>query len=161
MSEASKKTQFKKGQSGNPNGAPEKYNEKYIKKLTKLLKEYTDKTQVPIIKEFLLEYEKELNYIDYDTFYFLYNKHPLLLSAKKRCLAKKEVTLERALMGGANNTGIIFILKQMGWKDNPEANINVTNIVQQEEKKEKFKRFTTEDLEKLNDIFNSVENKEE
>ena len=63
-------------------------------------------------------------------------------------------------MSGVNNTGVIFILKQMGWKDNPETNINIQNVVSTD-KKEKFKRFTTEDLEKLDEIYNSVDIAEE
>lgn len=143
--------EFKKPQAG----APVRYDEKFIEKLIKYIDEYTNSTQVPIMKEFLLNYEKEIDFIDYDTLYYLRQNNERLFKATKRLLTKKEVMLEKGLMAGANNTGIIFILKQMGWKDNPEVNVQIQNTV--EAKKEKFRRLSTEDLEKLDEILSSVD----
>ncbi len=72
---------------------------------------------------------------------------------------KKEVVLEKALMGGGNNTAFIFQLKQLGWKDNPEpliVNNTITNN-QGGNRSEALKRLTTEQMEELEDIFSEIE----
>lgn len=105
-----------------------------INKLCKLLNEYTEATDIPILKECCLN-----NNLSYDYISQLKRKEieenpnildrPLTL-AIKRLLDKKEVSLEKMALNGKIDRGMaIFSLKQIGWKDNPTIEDDTKNIV--------------------------------
>lgn len=88
--------------------------EKYkIENLCKEIDNYTKKTELPILKE--LCYKKDYNY---DYLIHMQRDNEELYQSIKKLLYKKESTLERkALNGEMNSTMAIFSLKQLGWKD--------------------------------------------
>ena len=95
--------------------------------LVKLLEKYVEETEMPIIAEFAYK-----NNIGRD---YLYDNSEFSALLKK-CIAKKEVYLEReSLKGTVNTTQAIFSLKQIGWKDkieqtniNPAISINLKGV---------------------------------
>lgn len=146
------KGRFQKGEVNNPNGRPVIYDDEFCEHVANCVDEYTTKTALPSIVNFLLTYEEEINYIDTDTFYALRQKNIHLSNATKRLLMKKEDTCQKGLVSGKNNTGFIFILKQMGWKDNPEVVVN-NNVSAQEKIEKKIDGMTEEQLNKLDEMF--------
>jgi hypothetical protein len=74
------------------------------------------KIYIPILKECCL-----LNNWNYDYVMQLKRESDLLSQSIKKLLNKKEVVLEQMLYSGANNTGYIFSLKQLGWRDKIET----------------------------------------
>ena len=125
-----------------------------ISRMVKKVRQYTDKADLPILKECCLE-----NGWDYDYFLQLQREHEKLRVAAKRLLDTKEVKLERALAAGQNNTGFIFMLKQLGWKDNPEP-IIVNNTIQNNvggNRSDKLKHVSAETLEDLEEIYAEME----
>ena len=88
----------------------DKYN---IKKMAKIIEEYSDKTELPILKEVCY-----INKWNYDYVMQLQREYDELSQSIKHLLNKKEVALEKgAIIGKYNNTMAIFSLKQLGWKD--------------------------------------------
>jgi len=108
---------------GKPRGRPKKpkYN---IKSMVKIIDEYTDTAYIPILKECCFE-----NNWGYDYVMELERKHEELSQSIKRLKIKKEAVLEKMLYTGLNNTGYIFSLKQLGWRDRfdvtPPENVEV------------------------------------
>lgn len=99
-----------------PGGRPVIYTEKKLNEIIKAVNEYTDKTEIPILAEFAY-----LNDIRRSTLY----DHKELSHAIKRLMEKKEFTLEKKAMASeTNSTFAIFSLKQMGWRDKQELDIN-------------------------------------
>lgn len=95
---------------------PKKYKDDDIKGLVEKFREYIETTDIPIVAEFAY-----LNEIDRT---LLYDKQEFSTLLKK-CVAKKEAQLEKkSLLGEVNTTQAIFSLKQLGWKDKQETNIN-------------------------------------
>lgn len=122
------------------------------------VREYTQKTDLPILKEVCL-----LNDWDYDYFIQLQRENELLRAETKKLLAKKEVQLEKALMTGANNTAFIFQLKQLGWKDHPDPLV-VNNTIQNNvggNRSAKLKKISTETLEELESLYEEIEREAE
>ena len=122
------------------------------------VREYTEKTDFPILKEVCL-----LNEWDYDYFIQLQRENEILRVETKKLLAKKEIQLEKALMTGVNNTAFIFQLKQLGWKDHPDPLI-VNNTIQNNvggNRTDKLKKVSTETLEELESIYEEIEKAEE
>ena len=115
--------------------------------MVKIFKEYTDNTQLPILKEVCFE-----NDLDYDYVLQLQRENPELARVTRRLLAKKEIQLEKALMTGANNTAFIFQLKQLGWKDQPDPLI-VNNTIQNNvggNRSDKLKKLGFVNIESIN-----------
>lgn len=132
-------------------GLHKKYN---IKSMILKIKEYTENSKLPILKECCL-----LNDWDYDYVIQLQRENEILRLETKRLLMKKEVLLEKAMYTGENNTAFIFALKQLGWKDNPEPLI-VNNTIQNNQggnRTDKLKRVSTEKLEELESIYEEIE----
>lgn len=78
-------------------------------KILKLLDEYIEKTDIPILVEFC--------YLNNIRRQFLY-ENKLMTDSIKRLIEKKEAQLERkALNKEIEKTMAIFSLKQLGWKD--------------------------------------------
>lgn len=95
---------------------PRKYLDTQINELTEKFRQYIEETDIPIVAEFAY-----LNDIDRT---LLYDK-PEFSTLLKKCIAKKEAQLEKkSLMGEVNTTQAIFSLKQLGWKDKQETNVN-------------------------------------
>ncbi len=118
------------------------------------IREYTDKSSLPILKEVCLE-----NEWDYDYVIQLQRENPKLRIETKRLLTKKEILLEKALYTGENNSGFIFSLKQLGWKDQPDPLI-INNTIQNNQggnRSDKLKKVSTETLEELEDLYNNME----
>lgn len=134
------------------------FNNRYkIPEMIKKVHEYTEKTQLPILKEVCF-----LNGWDYDYMLELQRKYPLLRAETKRLLEKKEIQLEKALASGANNTGMIFMLKQLGWKDNPEPLV-INNTIQNNQggnRSEALRKMSTETLEQLENIYKEIDEQE-
>ena len=134
-------------------GKNKKYN---IKEMVEVITNYTKKTNLPILKECCLE-----NQWDYDYLMQLQREHQILRCAIKEMLMKKEIMLEKALYTGENNTGFIFSLKQLGWKDNPEP-IIVNNTIQNNQggnRSKKLQEVSTETLIELEKIYEQIEEK--
>jgi len=106
------------GKPKNPVGRPKKpkYN---IKNMVKAIDKYTDTALIPILKECCFE-----NNWGYDYVMELERKHEELSQAIKRLKTRKEAVLEKMLYTGQNNTGYIFSLKQLGWRDKQDVNIS-------------------------------------
>jgi len=97
-------------------GRPVTYTESVLKELIKKLNKYCDSEEIPILAEFAYK-----NNIRRQALY----EHPELTDAIKRITEKKEAQLERnALLGAVNPTMAIFSLKQLGWKDKQEIDLN-------------------------------------
>lgn len=123
-------------------------------RLVRLMRQYTNKTQLPILKEFCFN-----NNLEYKYFLQLCASDAELDRARCRLLDKKEIQLEKALMTGANNTAFIFQLKQLGWRDHPEpVVINNTITNKTETRAEKISKLSTEELEELEEIYSKLEN---
>ena len=95
--------------------------EKYdIAKMVDIIDKYWQETEIPIVKEVCL-----LNNWVYEYVCDLASKHDELSYAIKRLTARKEIVLETgALKGVYDKTMAIFSLKQMGWKDRQEVELN-------------------------------------
>lgn len=129
-----------------------------MKYMIQKVREYTEKTDFPILKEVCL-----LNEWDYDYFIQLQRENEILRVETKKLLAKKEIQLEKALMTGVNNTAFIFQLKQLGWKDHPDPLI-VNNTIQNNvggNRTDKLKKVSTETLEELESIYEEIEKAED
>lgn len=102
--------------------------EKYkLKNLCKIIDDYTNNTEIPILKEVC--YQNELNYT-YVMQMRAKEENEELSNSIKRLLEKKESQLERLGLLGKIDRGIaIFSLKQLGWKDKPEQDDDIENVV--------------------------------
>ena len=142
---------------GRPKGA-KNVNKKYnISKMIKRIHEYTDKHEIPILKDCCFE-----NDWNYDYFLQLQRENQDLAQEARRLLMKKEIKLEQFMYTGQNNTAFIFALKQLGWKDNPEPLI-VNNQIQNNvggNRSDKLKKISAETLEELESIYEEIENQE-
>lgn len=99
---------------GNPIGRPTEYD---IPKMIEIIKEYTENTDIPILKEVCYK-----NHWHYGTVRNLELKNQDLNDTIKELLDKKEVALESgALNGTLNKTMAVFSLKQLGWKDRQDV----------------------------------------
>ena len=99
-----------------------------LKNLCKIIDEYTDNTQIPILKEVC--YQNDLNY-SYVMQMRTKEENAELSNSIKRLLDKKEAQLERLGLTGKIDRGMaIFSLKQLGWKDKPEQEDSIESIVQ-------------------------------
>lgn len=135
-------------------GAKGLHNRYNIKQIVKTILDYTEGSPLPILKEVCFQ-----NDWDYDYIMQLQRENELLRLAVKRLLMKKEILLEKAMYTGENNTGFIFSLKQLGWKDKPEP-IIVNNMVQNNQggnRSEKLRKVTTETLEQLEEIYKEID----
>jgi hypothetical protein len=93
-------------------GRPRQYNRAA---LAKLMAQYIDDTEIPIIAEFAHQ-SGVLRELLYDW--------PEFSTLLKRCTEKKESALERmALAGKVNVSMAIFSLKQLGWSDKQEQTV--------------------------------------
>lgn len=101
----------------NKGGRPVVYTVEKLKEIERKIIEYTDNTDVPKIAEF-----SYLNNIMREELY----KHPQLNYSLKRLLAKKETALEELGLE-KNNTMAIFSLKQLGWRDNQDVSITISD----------------------------------
>lgn len=102
--------------SKNKGGHPVVWDKEKIDKTIKLLDEYIDKNEIPIVAEFAY-----LHNIRKAT---LYEKEELAYSIK-RLTEKKEAQLEKGALGGLlNSTMAIFSLKQLGWRDKQEIDLS-------------------------------------
>lgn len=138
-------------------GRPKKPKYK-IPYMVKQIKKYTDETDLPILKECCFE-----NDWNYDYVMQIQRDNPVLSQSIRRLLTKKEIILEKALYAGTNNTGCVFGLKQLGWKDNPEP-IVVNNVVQTNtggNRSEKLNRVNTDVLEELDKLYSEIESETE
>lgn len=103
-----------------PRGRPQKYN---IEEMVDIICEYTDNTVLPILKEVCY-----LNGWNFDTLMNLERQNEDLNWAIKRLLQKKEVEVERGgLIGKYNQTMAVFTLKQLGWKDKQDIELNTSD----------------------------------
>lgn len=94
--------------------------------LKKDIEEYTNKTEYPILKE--LCYQKHYNY---DYVMQLQRKDEGLAQSIKELLYKKEAYLEReGIKGNIAQTMAVFTLKQLGWKDVIESQVQEEQRIQ-------------------------------
>ena len=93
-------------------------NTKFIAEIRVKLTEYIANTEIPIVAEFAYQNNIGRTWL-YET--------PALSDAIKTLIDKKEAQLERkALLKEIHPTMAIFSLKQLGWKDVNETNLNVS-----------------------------------
>ena len=103
-----------------PRGRPQKYD---LKEMVEIICDYTDNTVLPILKEVCY-----LNGWNFDTLMNLERQDEDLNWAIKRLLQKKEVEVERGgLIGKYNQTMAVFTLKQLGWKDKQDIEIETSD----------------------------------
>ncbi len=96
-------------------GRPRKYSKKFLTNLAKEFEKYIEETDIPIIAEFA--YQCGL----YSQFFYDHEEFSDLL---KRLTTKKKAQLEKlALEGKVNVTMAIFSLKQLGWTDKKNVDI--------------------------------------
>ncbi|MCM1234180.1 MAG: hypothetical protein NC489_29095 [Ruminococcus flavefaciens] len=129
-----------------------------ISRMIKKIREYTKQADLPILKECCVQ-----NEWDYDYFIQLQREHEDLCRESRRLLAIKEIKLEKAMYTGSNVTAMIFGLKQLGWKDNPEP-IVVNNTIQNNmggNRSDKLKQCSKETLEELDEILNEIDEESE
>ncbi len=94
-------------------GRPVKYN---ADKMVKVLEEYTNNTEIPILKEVCYQNKWNDRYI-----HELAAKNENLSESINNLLMKKDSHLERLGLQGKIDRGVaIFSLKQLGWKDNQQ-----------------------------------------
>lgn len=92
---------------------------KCIGEMVKIIEEYTDKTDIPILKEVC--YINKWNHVQVSEMAADRNNKNLM-DAIKRMQDKKESNLEKGMLTGKYGiTGAVFCLKQLGWRDRPEA----------------------------------------
>ena len=97
-------------------GRPRNYSDDEIVDIKERLSKYIESEQIPIIAEFAYK-----NDIPRQTFYD-YEEFSTLL---KKLMDKKESQLEKlSLTGDVNTTMAIFSLKQLGWTDKQEMQLN-------------------------------------
>lgn len=96
---------------------PFKYTAEVKKKIGKMLDEYIEANDIPIIAEFCY-----LNNIRKERMYeFAREEGTPLSHSMKKAMEKKEANLEKmSLYGQINYKMAIFSLKQLGWRDRPE-----------------------------------------
>lgn len=95
-----------------PVGRPREYDREA---LAKEFTQYIAENDIPILAEFayLHDLDKQILY-----------EWPEFIDLVKRCVQKKEASLERqALKQGCNVTMAIFSLKQLGWSDKQETTL--------------------------------------
>lgn len=137
--------EFKK-KKGRPFGTgTERYN---IKTMVKKIHKYTEEHEFPILKECVF-----LNNWNYDYFMELQRNNEVLRKEASRLLCKKEIAAEKYLVTGQNNTGMVFILKQLGWKDNPDPLVVNLQKNSSGNRSEKLSKCSTETLEELDRIY--------
>lgn len=97
-------------------GRPRRWNPKQVEQIKKKLEKYIKSTDIPIITEFAymngVVSQRLYEYVEFST----------LL---KMCTEKKQANLEKGALSGQLNTGMaIFSLKQLGWSDKQDVNLN-------------------------------------
>lgn len=108
----------KKGTPENLKPREKKYTDKVIKEIHKKLKAYIEETPIPILAEFAYK-----NGIPRQQMY----KFESMSDTIKMLRDKKEAQLEKlGLFGKINTTMAVFSLKQLGWKDKQEVDLNGT-----------------------------------
>lgn len=91
-----------------------------IDKMVNIIEEYTNDTELPILKEVCY-----LNNWNYDYIMQMQRDNESLSHSIKTLLNKKEVQLEKGgISGKYNNTMVIFSLKQLGWRDKQDIDIH-------------------------------------
>jgi len=90
-------------------GRPVKYTPELKAEIVALIKEYTEKTEIPILKEFLY-----LNHIPHSSIY----AYDEFLEPAAELICKKEAQLERLALTNEINTSMArFSLFQLGWSE--------------------------------------------
>jgi len=96
-------------------GAPRKYGEARVAELKAALAAYITKEAVPIVAEFAY-----LNNVERTSLYAM----PELSTLLKKLIDKKEAQLEKGALGNKFNPAMaIFSLKQMGWRDKHDVDL--------------------------------------
>ena len=99
-----------------PGGRPVTWTNKKIVDVKRQIDEYTEKTALPIVAEFCYTYDIRKQR--------LYEREEFSDSLK-RLIEKKEAQLEKlALSGKAPPAMCIFSLKQLGWRDRHDFEVN-------------------------------------
>lgn len=99
----------------NKGGRPPKYTKEIKKDLYEKFEMYINKTTIPILAEFAYK-----NNVPKQTFY----DWPEFSNLLKKCMNKKEVSLEKGVLFGKLNAAMgIFSLKQLGWTDKQDLSI--------------------------------------
>lgn len=92
------------------------YTPERVAELLEKLDAYIDSSDIPIVAEFCY-----LNRVPKQRLYELEE----LADSLKMLICKKEANLEKGLLGNVlNPTGAVFSLKQLGWSDRQEIDIN-------------------------------------
>lgn len=97
-------------------GRPPKFNEPEKQELMAEFDEYIKNTDIPIVAEFAAMKGLWKQY---------FHDHAEFTDLIKKAISKKEAALERGtLLGTLNPTMAVFSLKQMGWTDKVQQDIN-------------------------------------
>ncbi len=104
---------------------PTEYTQEVIKQVVEDLRNYIAETEIPIFAEFCYKNSHTREYL-YELSKVNGEANQLLSYAIKDCVTKKESELERqGLTGKINTTMAVFSLKQLGWKDKTESDVNL------------------------------------
>jgi len=97
-------------------GRPTKLTPEGFQELADKFAQYIDETTIPIVAEFAY-----LNNVLREQLY----DWPEFATLLKRCKEKKESQLEKGALGNKVNVSMaIFSLKQLGWSDKQDINLN-------------------------------------
>lgn len=97
-----------------------KYTPEVLGKTIDDLIAYTEATEIPIFAEFCYQFGHGRQYL-----YDLSKDNENLSDAIKNCVMKKEAQLEaKGLRNEINPTMAIFSLKQLGWRDKQDVELN-------------------------------------
>ena len=96
--------------------------------MAEIINKYTDEAELPILKEVC--YLNSWYYVYLTELQEKENELPiedrLLTLSIKRLLSKKEVELEKgALIGKYQQTMAVFSLKQLGWRDKQDVEVDI------------------------------------
>lgn len=99
-------------------GRPKNHSEDETRELAEKFAKYITDTDIPIIAEFAYQNDVMRQSL-YD--------YPEFSTLLKKCIDKKEAQLERkGLDNKVNPTIAIFSLKQLGWRDKPEQDTDLS-----------------------------------
>lgn len=104
---------------------PLKY--KTVEELEAAIKEYFDSRQLQVMPPTVAGLALWLGFEDRQSIYDYKDRPAFSCTIKKAITAMEDYAEQRLLVGEGSSTGAIFWLKNHGWKDKTETDVNVQN----------------------------------